>query len=488
MKQEKRERELWARIIEDMRVRGSVSEFALEEYMSQLALREDTGTKLVIEYPKDLVMIYWIECNYGDYIMNSAARVLGGARSIEFVEMDPSEPVEESQPEAQDETPLLDLDFVEDNEGEQAEPAAPPLPAKRKPRRSSASQSFNSGLNEDYTFDNFIEGDNSRFACAAAQAVAASYKSATPGKQSTTLFIYGDSGLGKTHLLQAIGNAIRKKHEDAHVLYVTSEEFTNSYIDAIAQKGTARFRKKFRNADVLLIDDVQFLARKGKTQAEFFHTFNALFSSGKQIVLTADCPAANVINMDDRLVSRFEQGLSVMLQAPDYETRMAILRNKCKQWKSDLIGQDVLEFLAKNITRSVRRLEGALTCLVTFASFSHRRPSVPEARMQLKSFLSDEPTPTLTIKDIQQCVADEFNLRVADLNSQRRTAKLVHPRQIAMFLSRHHTGSSLQDIGAAFGGRNHGTVLHAMHTIEQKMQEDADLRATISRLLTTLGA
>lgn len=483
MKQENRENELWQRIIEDMRSQGNVGSYAIDSYLSELRLRKDTGTKLILEYPAELPII-WVEVNYMDYLVNSVSRVLEGARSIEFVEAEPVEPVAEQASQEEARLPELPLDFG--TPAPAAEQVEPPAPQPRKQRRSSGSaQHFNSGLNEDYSFNNFVVGDNSEFAYAAAQAIVES-----PGSLYNPLFIHGASGLGKTHLLQAIGNAIRAKKEDARVLYVTSEEFTNSYIDALSRKGEAmaNFRKKYRRADVLLIDDVHFLAQKGKTQDEFFHTFNALFASGKQIVLSADCPAANVIGMDDRLTSRFEQGLSVALLPPDFETRMAILRNKSKQWKSDLIGQDVLEYLAKHITRSVRRLEGALTCLATLASFSRRRPTVAEARAQLKQFMTDEPAARLSIKAIQQCVADEFNLRVADLNGRRRTANIAHPRQIAMFLARHHTGSSLQDIGAAFGGRDHGTVIHATRTIEQKLEDDADLRATITRVLATLGA
>ena len=475
MKGQNREKDLWLRIMEDVRRRGDVGEYGVETFLSKLSLREDTGTKLLLEYPEGLA-IMWVEINYMDHLVNSAAHVLGAARSIELV---PAEKEEEPA--------VLPLEFsdepADEQQPEQAEPTLPAPPRKRRAIRSVAP--FNSGLNEDYTFDNFVVGDNSEFAYAAAKAVAEN-----PGKLYNPLFIHGGSGLGKTHLLQAIGNAIRARREDARVLYVTSEEFTNGYIDAISRKGDAmsNFRKKYRRADVLLIDDVQFLAQKDKTQDEFFHTFNSLFSSGKQIVLSADCAATDVIGMDDRLTSRFGQGLSVALSAPAYETRMAILRNKCRQWKSELIGDDVLDFLAKSITRDVRRLEGALTCLASLASFSHRQPTVAEARMQLKSYMSDEPVARLSIKTIQECVADEFQLRVADLNGRRRTANIAHPRQLAMFLARHHTGCSLQDIGAAFGGRDHGTVIHATRTIEQKMQEDADLRSTVNRLLATMGA
>ena len=235
--------------------------------------------------------------------------------------------------------------------------------------------------------------------------------------------------------------------------------------------------------DVLLIDDIQFLSQKDKTQEEFFHTFNALFASGKQIVLASDCPAADISRLDDRLTSRFEQGLTVALTVPDLETRIAILRKKRRLWKGDLISDEVLEYLAKNITKSVRRLEGALIRLATFASFSQKKPGIIDARMQLRDMLQEEKNVVdVSISDIQSLVAQEFKIRVADINGRRRTANIAHPRQIAMYLARKHTGNSLQDIGAAFGGRDHGTVIHAAKTIEEKMGYDSELTEVINRL------
>lgn len=465
-----RESELWGHIVDDVRLREDVGEYGVKSYLSKLTLRADTGTKLILEYPKALP-IMWVELNYMDAIVHSVTRLLGEARSIELVEAGAEQAEQEPQASAE-------------SHAEQAEaPEAAPAPRKRRAPR--GVPSFNSGLNEDYTFDNFVVGDNSRFAYIAAKNIVEN-----PGKLYNPLFIHGGPGLGKTHLLQSIGNMIRKNNEETRVLYVTSEDFANDYIDALSRKvaGLNNFRRKYRKADVLLIDDIQFLAQKDKTQDEFFHTFNALFASGKQIVLCADCPASDVIGMDERLTSRFEQGLSVALQPPAYETRIAILRNKRAQWKSGLISDEVIDFLAKNITRSVRRLEGALTRLASFASFSHHSPTLQEARMQLKDFFREETPTNLTIKDIQQSVADEFEIRVADLNGRRRTANIAHPRQIAMFLARHHTGCSLQDIGSAFGGRDHGTVIHATRTIEAKMAQDEELKSRITRILTTLGA
>ncbi len=464
--QKKKEVELWERIMDDMRLRGDVGAYGFDAFISKLSLRADTGTKLLLEYPAEMSLV-WLELNYAEAIALSTAHVMDAARSIEFVTAESpsaySEPVEQAQQPA----PLATV---------------PTTAGRKSPKR--PRPQINSGLNEDYRFDNYVVGDSNAFAHAAALSVARG-----DARRYNPLFIHGASGLGKTHLLQAIGNAIRERDENTQVLYVTSEDFTNAYIDALAKKGEAlsAFRRKYRKADVLLIDDVQFLARKDKTQDELFHTFNALFASGKQIVLSADCPAAEITRMDERLTSRFEQGLVVSLAPPCLETRIAILRNKRRQWKSEYISDEVIEFLAQNITRSVRRLEGAFTRLATLASFSRHRTTVAEARMQLKDLLHEERGTQVTIEEIQRRVAEEFDIRLADINGRRRTANIAHPRQIAMYLARKHTESSLQDIGEAFGGRDHGTVIHAAKAIEQKLTRDGELRELVSRLGAALA-
>ncbi len=471
--QKKKEDELWERIMDDMKLRGEVGAYGFDAYISKLSLRADTGTKLVLEYPADM-SLDWLEINYAEVLALSAARVLNAARRIEFVTAD-CVPANSEQAEGSE------------------EPAPAAGPAKSGGKKPAAGKHsarprrrvlLNSGLNEDYRFDNFVVGGSNEFAYAAALAVAQA-----DARRYNPLFIHGASGLGKTHLLQAIGNAIRERDEDTQVLYVTSEDFTNAYIDALAKKGDAlaSFRRKYRKADVLLIDDVQFLARKDKTQEELFHTFNALFASGKQIVLSADCAASEITRMDERLTSRFEQGLVVSLAPPSLETRIAILRNKRRQWKSELISDEVIDFLAGNITRSVRRLEGAFTRLATLASFSRRRTTVAEARMQLKDMLHEERGTHVTIEEIQRRVAEEFDIRLSDINGRRRTANIAHPRQVAMYLARKHTESSLQDIGAAFGGRDHGTVIHAARSVEQKLEKDSALRELVTRLGAALA-
>lgn len=448
--------ELWERILDEMRTHCGVGQVTMDDLLSQLTPLTDDGKRIRLSYPEGF-MISWVELNYADSMAHAAARVLHAARDIEFV----------SEGEAE-QNPILP---------EQT------LPAPKAKKTISRRKPLNTGLNTDYTFDSFVEGSSNSFAYAAARAVA--YSADAP----KLLFIHGESGLGKTHLLQAIGNAICERDEATQVLYLTSETFMNDYIDAISRKGDAinTFRRKYRKADVLLIDDVQFLARAGKTQEEFFHTFNALFASGKRIVLSADCPAGAITSMDERLVTRFQQGLTVRLLAPDYETRMAILRRRLQQGRNRLISAELVNFLATNITGSVRTLEGALVQLTTFASFCSRPLTIADARAQLSDLLRKKRGSGLSIEDIQQRVAEEFNVRIAELNGRRRTADIAKARQVAMFLARKHTDRSLQDIGAAFGGRDHGTVLHAERTIAEQMSADSGLCEHIRRLTAALA-
>ncbi len=459
---------LWEQIMEDLRTQGQADGYAID-FISGLRLVEDTGTRLIIEYPQGL-MLAWLELNYSEYIEQAAANVLQATRELEFVEAG-SLILEEQQ---------ADLSPAPVATSSKATSQA----TQRKNNKSTRSTKQQSNLNADYTFENYVVGSSNHFAYAAAQALVNSEE-----RIFNPLFIYGSSGMGKTHLLHAIGNALRSRRENVQVLYVTSEQFTNAYIEAIRKRGDALelFRKKYRKVDVLLIDDVQFMARADKTQEEFFHTFNALFESGKQIVLSADCPASQITNMDDRLKTRFSQGMTVELTAPCYEMRMAILRQKMLKWKQNLLSDEVVQFLAHNITQSVRALEGALVRTSTFASFNNCCPSIAFLRENLADLMAHRSTPGISIADIQQRVASEFGMKVEDINGRRRTAAIAHPRQIAMFLARKHTSCSLQDIGAAFGGRDHGTVLHAMRTIEEKIQLDSGLRDLVNRVAETFA-
>ncbi len=459
---------LWVQIKEDLRTNGKADGYAIE-FISELSLLEDTGTKLRFEYPEGY-MVEWLEMSYSHYIAEAAAHVLNAARELEFVEAC------SMKEQAVEETPCTTQEVKK--------ATTPAAPARRNATRLSRAAKQQTYLNEDYTFENYVVGNSNHFAYAAAQALVNADE-----RVFNPLFVYGNSGMGKTHLLHAIGNALRARKPNVQVLYVTSEQFTNSYIEAIRKRGDALevFRKKYRKVDVLLIDDVQFMARADKTQEEFFHTFNALFESGKQIVLSADCPASQITNMDDRLKTRFSQGMTVELTAPCYEMRVAILRQKMLKWKKSLITDEVVEFLARNITQSVRALEGALIRTSTFASLTNACPSIAFLREKLADLMARRATIGISIADIQQRVADEFGVKIADINGRRRTAAIAHPRQVAMFLARRHTASSLQDIGAAFGGRDHGTVLHAMRTIEEKLQSDPCLRETLDRVSAALN-
>ena len=469
MEKNKQESEtVWQQIMHDLQSHGQEGEY-VSGLVSSLRLREDTGTKLIIEYPSD-TPFYWIELNYGDCIAAAARRVLNEERELEYVEA--STPAIELLP-----TPAP-VQVVNE------EPATiTEQPVRRSSKATRTSAKIQTQLNAEYTFDNYVVGNNNQLAYAAAQALVNS-----PVRVFNPLFIYGQSGMGKTHLMHAIGNALRDHQESVRVLYVTSEQFTNAYIEAIRKRGDALevFRKKYRKVDVLLIDDVQFMARADRTQEEFFHTFNALFESGKQIVLSADCPASRITGMDDRLKTRFSQGMTVELTAPCYEMRMAILRQKMQKWNTNLLSDEVVEFLARNITQSVRALEGALVRTSTVASFNNCSPSIAFLRDNLADLMTQQAGSGVSIADIKQRVANEFGLRVEDIDSRRRLASLAHPRQVAMFLARKHTNASLQDIGAAFG-RDHSTVLHALRNVESKMETDAPLRSMIEQFAQALA-
>ncbi len=331
-------------------------------------------------------------------------------------------------------------------------------------------------FNPKNTFENFVVGSNNNFAHAAAFAV-----SQAPGKSYNPLFVYGGVGLGKTHLLHAIGQYVVSHKKGVKVAYVSSEKFTNEYIDAIQNSQLVRFRKKYRQTDVLLIDDIQFLSGKERIQEEFFHTFNALHESHRQIVLTCDRPASEIQNLEHRLVSRFEWGLVTDLQPPDVETRVAILRKKEKSMGVEL-PNEVLNFLAQRIRANIRRLEGALIRVASFASLTGKKISVEIVEGLLRDVLNEEGRYSIGIEAIQKRVAEHFDLRISDMTSKRRPEHIAFPRQIAMFLSRNLTESSLNTIGEAFGGRDHGTVLHACRHVKDRMEVDATVRQSVNYL------
>ncbi len=344
----------------------------------------------------------------------------------------------------------------------------------------SSGSSADMRLNPRYTFDSFVVGPNNHHAHAAALAVAQA-----PGKAYNPLFLYGGVGLGKTHLMQAIGHYAISHGKNRRVCYVTSEVFTNDFIQAVQNSTMTKFRKKYRQMDVLLIDDIQFLAGKERMQEEFFHTFNSLFDAHKQIVLSSDRPAAEIANLEARLVSRFEWGLVSDLQPPALETRIAILRKKAAALQVTL-PDAVLQFLAERIKTNIRRLEGALVRVASYASFTSKEIALDSVESLLRDLLHEEAKRTVTIEAIQRRVAEHFDIRLADMTSRRRPQNVAFPRQVAMFLSRDLTDRSLVDIGESFGGRDHGTVLHACRLISARLEKDQRLRQSISYLKEAL--
>ena len=343
------------------------------------------------------------------------------------------------------------------------------------------SDEMSTTLNPKYTFNSFVIGNSNRFAHAASLAVAES-----PAKAYNPLFIYGGVGLGKTHLMHAIGHYILKENPKAQVVYVSSEKFTNELINAIKDDKNEEFRNKYRNIDVLLIDDIQFIAGKERTQEEFFHTFNALHEANKQIILSSDRPPKEIPTLEARLRSRFEWGLIADIQAPDFETRMAILKKKADSEHLN-VSNDVMVYVATKIKSNIRELEGALIRILAYASLTNREISVELAAEALKDIIANKGTTVITVETIQEAVANYFNLRVDDLKSQRRTRAISYPRQIAMYLSRKLTDMSLPKIGEEFGGRDHTTVIHAYEKISEGYKTDEALQNIINDITNKFG-
>ncbi len=408
------------------------------------------GDTLVLEVPNDFCEV-WLKDNYLGLIRDVTAQASGQVLKVRFqVSNTPvSNPVVETKPKAR----------------AAAEGMERAVPLGRE-----------GVFNPKTTFETFVVGENNNHAHAAAQAVAQA-----PGKSYNPLFLYGGVGLGKTHLLHAIGQRVAVHQKGSRVAYLTSEKFTNEYIDAIQNNQLVRFRRKYRQTDVLLIDDIQFLAGKERIQEEFFHTFNALHESHKQIVLSCDRPAAEIQNLEHRLISRFEWGLVTELQPPDVETRLAILRKKEKAMGVEL-PEEIVNFLANRIRTNIRRLEGALIRVASFASLTGKKLTLQVVEGLLREVLHEEGRFAVNIDSIQKRVAEHFDIRLADMTSKRRPENIAFPRQIAMFLSRQMTESSLNTIGEAFGGRDHGTVLHACRLVKDRMEVDPNVRQVVHYL------
>ncbi len=403
----------------------------------------------------------WLEDNYLPLIRDALASVLGTSPKIRFV----IGTAILSQP---DKTPTEVPDKPREHKS---------LRERIRPKRK---QDLPTNLNPRFTMNSFIVGSSNNFAQAASLAV-----SQAPGRAYNPLFIYGGVGLGKTHLMHAIGNTV-KRDSKATVFYVSSETMLNEYIDALGARSLPEYRRKYRNADVLLVDDIHFLAGKERIQEEFFHTFNTLFDSHKQIVMTSDRPASEIKGLEKRLVSRFEWGLVTELESPDLETRIAILRNKQQEMNVKL-DEELIMFIAQNIRSNVRRLEGALVRTASYTSLMSHPLTVVDLQRLLKDTIEVEERVEVNCSTIQRAVAEHFDIRLADMTSSRRPRSIAAPRQIAMYLCRRLTSSSLPDIAEAFA-RTHATVLHAYRAVESRMEVDKQIKSDVCDIARKLGS
>ncbi|MEA1912200.1 MAG: chromosomal replication initiator protein DnaA, partial [Spirochaetota bacterium] len=376
----------------------------------------------------------------------------------------------------------LELDFsikstpvITKKESPKEKTSAPVKKSKSLPVK--VSNNNHPNLSADYSFENFIVGDNSSFAANACMAIAKN-----PGKAYNPCLIYGGVGLGKTHLIQSIGKYAYENSENIRIVYVTAEQFTNEFIQAIKNSKQHDFKNKYRKVDILLIDDIHFLQSKDATQEELFHTFNSLYDSNKQMVFTCDRPVSEIKNLTDRLRSRFERGLNVDLIPPSFETRIAILKKKMEK-KTVAISDEVIELICQNVTTHVRDLEAALTKLIAYADLLNKEITVSIAKNQLKDMFTNPKLSNITIDTIQRIVSDYFNLTPNDLRGKKRTKAIAFPRQIAMYITRELTEYSTTEVGLVFGGRDHTTVMHACQRVDSKMQADPSIEPYIRNLI-----
>jgi chromosomal replication initiator protein len=427
---------------------------------------------MTLGVPNDFAAI-WIHDNYLDLITQRLRLTAGRMINVTLKKIESAHP---SRGNLNGQTPGEEARSAADHAA-----TARARTASRRSARHEERGPTSGMLNPRNTFESFVVGANNQMAHAAALAVAQS-----PAQAYNPLFIYGDTGLGKTHLMHAIGHAILHHNPDAKVAYLSTEKFTNEFIQALQENSLTRFRQRYRNADVLLLDDVQFLAGKERIQEEFFHTFNDLFESGKQVVLSSDRRASEIQKLESRLVSRFEWGLPADIQPPDFETRVAILRTKSASLKFD-IPAPVINFIAQNISKNIRRLEGALIKIASYGNLTGKPIDLPTAEMLLQDVLMEQAQNLLTIETIQKRVADHYQIRHSDMTSKRRPANIAIPRQIAMYLTRQLTKHSLQEIGDAYGGRDHGTVIHACKSVDNMLEQDSAVRGAIDYLKAQLS-
>ncbi len=442
--------ELWENTLS--KVEEKISKPSFETWLKSTkadSLKDDT---LVIVAPNEFARD-WLESRYASLISDTLYEVTGAELQTKFIIP---------------ETKEVNHDDVK--------PAIKQAPNDKD----EGQESPQSMLNSKYTFDTFVIGSGNRFAHAASLAVAEA-----PAKAYNPLFIYGGVGLGKTHLMHAIGHYVLDHNPSAKVVYLSSEKFTNEFINSIRDNKAINFRNKYRNVDVLLIDDIQFLAGKEQTQEEFFHTFNTLHEENKQIVISSDRPPKEIPTLEDRLRSRFEWGLITDITPPDLETRIAILRKKAKAEGLD-IPNEVMLYIANQIDTNIRELEGALIRVVAYSSLINQDIDASLAAEALKDIIPSSKPRVITIQTIQEAVAEKFNVKIEDFAAKKRTKSIAFPRQIAMYLSREMTDFSLPKIGEEFGGRDHTTVIHAHEKISKELSDNQQLQKDLEELRETL--
>ena len=444
-------KEKWEEILLHIKEEHELSDVSFKTWLLPTEVYSMKGDTVQILVP-DIHFLGYMQKKYGFLITVAIAEITGIECSVDFIT---KEQIKEAPAEVSD-NQLLSRSSDVDQQVIQ-----------------------NANLNPRYTFDTFVVGANNNLAHAASLAVAES-----PGEIYNPLFIYGGVGLGKTHLMHSIGHFILKNNPKAKILYVTSEKFTNELIDAIRNKNnisTTEFREKYRTNDVLLIDDIQFIIGKESTQEEFFHTFNALYEAKKQIIISSDRPPREIETLEDRLRSRFEWGLTVDIQQPDYETRMAILRKK-EELEGYNIDNEVIKYIASNIKSNIRELEGALTKIVALSKLNNREINIELAEEALKDLISPNAVKEVTPQLILNVVAEHFGINTLDIIGQKRSKELVFPRQIVMYLCGDMTTESLQNIGKALGGRDHTTIIHGTKKIADRLKTDENLQNTVDIL------
>lgn len=432
------------------RLKESLGETIFETWIAPLKPQITDGDSLTLQAP-DIFFKDWIEKNYKRLITEAASSLNSGQKIEILLEVSP----------ARQKTSVSTT-------------------APQEPQIKIHSQQIPHKLNPRYTFDNFIIGASNRHAHAYSLAVAES-----PAKTYNPLFIYGGVGLGKTHLIQAICHHIKNKtKENIKICYISSERFTNELIDAIQHRSTSSFRQRYRSADILVIDDIHFIAGKESTQEEFFHTFNTLYDAHKQIVFSSDRPPKEISNLQERLVSRFGWGLTTDVQPPDLETRVAILKKKIER-EPILVPDDVIFFIAQLIKTNIRELEGALIRTIAYSLLEEKAVTLDLTKEVLKDLLK-EPKKLVTVDFIQRCVAEEFGIPLGELKTKKRNKNIVLPRQISMYLSRELTDLSLPEIGGFFGGKDHTTVLHSYNKIKKILQINEQLKEKIDGVIQVI--